>query len=46
MRATTRECDPLASNRTLLVWLRAYLGCAGLRFAVAKFSRTADSRSP
>ena len=42
MRTTARECGPLASNRTLLVWLRTSLACAGLGFVVAKSGQ--DSR--
>ena len=42
METTARDADPLASNRTLLVWLRTSLAYAGPGFAVARFGQ--DSR--
>jgi uncharacterized membrane protein YidH (DUF202 family) len=36
--------DLLASNRTLLAWLRTSLGFAGLGFAVARFGLVAGQR--
>jgi uncharacterized membrane protein YidH (DUF202 family) len=42
MQTTARDADPLASNRTLLVWPRTSLAYAGLGFVVAKFGQ--DSR--
>jgi uncharacterized membrane protein YidH (DUF202 family) len=41
-RQQRENADPLASNRTLLVWLRSSLACAGLGFAVAESGQ--DSR--
>jgi putative membrane protein len=35
--------DLLASNRTLLAWIRTALSFAGLGFVVAKFGRTRDT---
>jgi putative membrane protein len=34
--------DLLASNRTMLAWIRTALSFAGLGFVVAKFGRTRD----
>lgn len=34
--------DLLASNRTMLAWIRTALSFAGLGFVVAKFGRSAD----
>ena len=42
MEATARDADPLASNRTLLVWLRTSITYAGPGFAMARFGP--DSR--
>jgi len=41
-RQQRENADPLASNRTLLVWLRTSLAYAGLGFVVAKSGQ--DSR--
>jgi putative membrane protein len=38
---SARMRDLLASNRTLLAWIRTALSFAGLGFVVAKFGRTA-----
>jgi len=38
---SARTRDLLASNRTLLAWIRTALSFAGLGFVVAKFGRTA-----
>jgi uncharacterized membrane protein YidH (DUF202 family) len=39
---SARMRDLLASNRTLLAWIRTALSFAGLGFVVAKFGRSAD----
>jgi uncharacterized membrane protein YidH (DUF202 family) len=39
---SARMRDLLASNRTLLAWIRTALSFAGLGFVVAKFGRTPD----
>ena len=38
---SARMRDLLASNRTMLAWIRTSLSFAGLGFVVAKFGRTA-----
>jgi putative membrane protein len=38
---SARMRDLLASNRTMLAWIRTALSFAGLGFVVAKFGRTA-----
>jgi uncharacterized membrane protein YidH (DUF202 family) len=39
---SARVRDLLASNRTLLAWIRTALSFAGLGFVVAKFGRSTD----
>jgi len=39
---SARMRDLLASNRTMLAWIRTSLSFAGLGFVVAKFGRTAS----
>lgn len=39
---SARMRDILASNRTMLAWIRTALSFAGLGFVVAKFGRSAD----
>ena len=47
MQTTARDADPLASNRTLLVWLRTSLAYAGLgRSRRRRVLRIPASRGP
>ena len=40
---SARMRDLLASNRTMLAWIRTSLSFAGLGFVVARFGRTPDT---